>query len=350
MLEINTSSTNTLHSAEKKQPESWRAIVRKYQKPSLTKGLWQLTNSGIPYVGLWILMYFTTSVSWPLTIALCALASLFIMRLFIIFHDCGHGSFFKSRKANNIVGFLIGILTFTPYRHWTWQHAAHHGTSGNLDERGLGDIWTMTVNEFKEASSRTRLLYRFSRNPVVLFVLAPFGFLAIYQRFPVSSASKRDRYSVHLMNFSLLLYVVGMSFIFGFWNYLWIQLSIMTLSGTLGIWLFYVQHQFEDTYWRSNEEWDYASSALAGSSFYKLPAILNWFSGNIGYHHIHHLSSRIPNYNLQACHRAEPFFQQVPELTLAKSLKSLNLRLWDEDTQKLVGYRFLRNKNHKRSS
>jgi omega-6 fatty acid desaturase (delta-12 desaturase) len=289
-------------------------------------------------------MYFTMSISWPLTFGLCALASLFLMRLFIIFHDCGHGSFFKSRKANNVVGFLIGVITFTPYRHWTWQHAVHHGTSGNLDERGSGDIWTMTVNEYLDAPRRTRLLYRITRNPVVLFILAPIGLLAFYQRFPDSAASKRERLSVQIMNVSLLLYIIGMSLIFGFWNYLWIQLAIATVSGTLGIWLFYVQHQYEDTYWRSGEEWDYTNSALEGSSFYKLPAILNWFSGNIGYHHIHHLSSRIPNYNLQACHRAEPYFQKVPELTLMKSLKSMNLRLWDEDSKKLVGYSILKNK------
>lgn len=324
--------------------------MRKYQKPSLAKGVWQLTNSGVPFVGLWVLMYFTMSISWPLTLALALLASLFIMRLFIIFHDCGHGSYFKSKRANQVVGFIIGILTFTPYRHWTWQHAMHHSSSGNLDERGLGDIWTMTVNEFKEASPRTRLLYRISRNPVFLFVLAPLGLLVVYQRFPDPCASKRERYSVHLMNFSLLLFIVGMSLIFGFWNYLWIQLAIMTITGTLGIWLFYVQHQFEDTYWRSREEWDYTTSAMAGSSFYKLPSILNWFSGNIGYHHIHHLSSRIPNYNLQACHRAEPFFQQVPELTLLKSLKSMNLRLWDEDSRKLVGYSILKACERKRSN
>jgi acyl-lipid omega-6 desaturase (Delta-12 desaturase) len=304
--------------------------------------LWQLTNSGGPYVGLWVLMYFTMSISWPLTLALCVLASLFLMRLFIIFHDCGHGSFLKSRKGNHIVGFLIGVITFTPYRHWTWQHAVHHGTSGNLDDRGTGDIWTMTVKEYLESPLRTRILYRVARNPFVLFVLAPIGLLAFYQRLPDSDASKNERRSVHIMNGSLVIYIVGMSLIFGFWNFLWIQLAIATVSGTLGVWLFYVQHQFEDTYWRSREEWDYTTSALEGSSFYKLPAVLNWFSGNIGYHHIHHLSSRIPNYHLQACHRAEPYFQKVPELTLLKSLKSLKLRLWDEESKKLVGYEVLR--------
>ncbi len=200
----------------------------------------------------------------------------------------------------------------------------------------------MTVKEYLAASRRTRILYRISRNPIVLFILAPIGLLALYQRFPDSNANKRERISVQIMNASLVIYIVGMSLIFGFWNYLWIQLAIATVSGTLGIWLFYVQHQFEETYWRSGKEWDYATSAMQGSSFYKLPAIMNWFSGNIGYHHIHHLSSRIPNYNLKACHRSEPFFQQVPELTFWKSLGSMKLRLWDEESKKLVGYQILR--------
>ena len=316
--------------------------MRKYQQPSLSKGIWQLANSGIPFIGLWVAMYFTMSISWPLTLALAVIAALFLIRLFIIFHDCGHGSFFASRTANTVVGFFIGVITFTPYRHWTWQHAVHHGTSGNLDERGSGDIWTMTVNEYLEAPRQTRFIYRIARNPIVLFILAPIGLVAVYQRFPDSNASKRERISVQIMNVSVLLYVIGMSLIFGFWNFLWIQLTIAAVSGAFGVWLFYVQHQFEDTYWRSGEDWDYATAAMEGSSFYKLPALMNWFSGNIGYHHIHHLSSRIPNYNLQACHRAEPFFQQVPELTLWKSLKSMKLRLWDEESKKLVGYGILK--------
>jgi omega-6 fatty acid desaturase (delta-12 desaturase) len=288
-------------------------------------------------------MHYTVTFSWPLTLALACLAALFLVRVFIIFHDCGHGSYFRSKKANDLVGFISGLLTLTPYRHWKWQHAVHHGTSGNLDERGIGDVWTMTVNEYKNASIWVRLQYRFTRNPFVLFGLVPLGLFIVYQRFSYKKASKRDRRDVYWMNFSIAVYACGMSLLFGFWNFLWIQLTITAVIGTLGVWMFYVQHQFEDTYWQSGDDWDYTASAMQGSSFYKLPAILNWFSGNIGYHHIHHLSSRIPNYNLAACHEAEPYFQKVPVLTLATSLKSLNLRLWDEKSQKLVGYRHLRN-------
>lgn len=320
------------------QPVEWRKIVAKYQQPSLAKSAWQIVNTLLPYLGLWALMYVTISHSWPLTIALAVVAGLFLVRVFIIFHDCCHASYFRSKRANHIVGFITGLLTFTPYRHWRWQHAVHHGSSGNLDQRGIGDVWTMTVNEYLAASFRERFCYRLMRNPLVLFGLIPLGLFLVYQRVPYGCASRRDKRSVHLMNVCILAYVAGMSGLFGFWNYLWIQLTVTAVSGALGVWLFYVQHQFEDTYWRSGEEWDYTNSAMQGSSFYKLPKVLQWFSGNIGYHHIHHLSSRIPNYSLEQCHNAEPYFQQVPELTLRSSLKSLRLRLWDEDSQKLVGY------------
>jgi omega-6 fatty acid desaturase (delta-12 desaturase) len=324
------------------QPVSWRKIVAKYQKPILSKSLGQIANTFIPFAGLWVLMYFTLPVSLPLTIALAVLAGCFLMRIFIIFHDCGHGSYFRSKKANNTLGFICGLLTLTPYRHWRWQHAVHHGVSGNLDERGIGDVWTMTVNEYLNATLWERIQYRITRNPLILFGLIPLSLFVVYQRFSYKKASQADKNSVHIMNLSILLFATLMSLIFGFWNYVWIQLTVTAVSGTVGVWLFYVQHQFEDTYWRSGEEWDYTTSAMQGSSFYKLPKIMQWFSGNIGYHHIHHLSSRIPNYSLEACHNAEPFFQQVPHLTIRSSLKSLSLRMWDEDSQKLVGYSHLK--------
>jgi len=295
-----------------------------------------------PFVAIWIILYFTIEKSWPLTLVLSALAGLFLVRIFIIFHDCGHGSFFKSKNANYVVGFIAGLMTLTPFRHWRWQHAVHHSSSGNLDERGVGDVWTMTVKEYKAANFWLRLQYRLTRNPLILFLLTPLGLFLVYQRFAYKFAKHRDRYDVYTMNACIFVYFAAMINIFGFWNFTFIQLTMTAVSGSAGVWLFYVQHQFEDTYWRSGEDWDYTESAMKGSSFYRLPALLNWFSGNIGYHHIYHLSSRIPNYNLRACHESEPFFQQVPELTLKTSLRSINLRLWDEDTGKLVGYEVLR--------
>ena len=326
----------------RKKTASWRKIVAKYQIPSLKKSVWQIINSMGPFVAIWILLYFTVEKSWPLTIGLAALAGLFLVRVFIIFHDCGHGSFFKSKTANQTIGFIAGLMTLTPFRHWRWQHAVHHSSSGNLDERGVGDVWTMTVKEYKAASFWLRLQYRLARNPLVLFLITPLGLFLVYQRFAYKFAKRQDRYDVYIMNVCIMAYFAAMISIFGFWNFTFIQLTMTGVSGAAGVWLFYVQHQFEDTYWRSGEEWDYTDSAMKGSSFYRLPALLNWFSGNIGYHHIHHLSSRIPNYNLRACHESEPFFQQVPELTLRTSLRSIKLRLWDEDKGKLVGYEALR--------
>ncbi len=320
----------------------WRKIVKQYTKPNRAKAIGQLCNTLIPYVVLWVVMFFTMTISWPLTIALAMFASLFLVRIFIIFHDCGHGSFFASKKANDILGFITGLCTLTPYRHWRWQHAVHHGCSGNLDERGIGDVWTMTVAEYLAAPWYIRLQYRFMRNPLVLFGLIPLGLFWVYQRFTYKKASKADKRSVYQMNLAIAIYVVVMSLIFGFWNFFWIQLAVSATCGGLGVWLFYVQHQFEDTYWSEGGTWDYTLSAMQGSSFYKLPAALNWFSGNIGYHHIHHLSSRIANYNLKACHEAESYFQQVPELTLRESLKSLHLRLWDEENKKLIRFRDLK--------
>jgi len=265
-----------------------------------------------------------------------------MIRIFIISHDCGHGSFFKSQKANDILGFITGVLTFTPYYQWRWEHAVHHASSGNLDKRGLGDVWTLTVREYLEASRWKRFAYRLTRNPFVLFVIAPGFLFFIRHRIPNRDGAKRERNSVYWTNLALLGIGAYGSLWFGVKAYLIIQLSVMWLAASAGVWLFYVQHQFEGVYWARRDEWDYAAAALQGSSFYKLPKILQWFTGNIGYHHIHHLSPRIPNYRLEGCHKAEPIFQRVPHLTLLSSLKSFTYRLWDEQQKKLVGYGHLR--------
>ncbi len=241
-----------------------------------------------------------------------------------------------------LFGFVCGVLTFTPYYHWRWQHAIHHGTSGKLDKRGVGDIWTMTVQEYLESTRWKRFSYRFQRNPFVLFVVAPLYIFLIRQRFASSDANPQERYSVWWMNLALLVVVILMSWLFGFWTYLLLQLVAWMVAGASGIWLFYIQHQFEDAYWERDEQWDYTAAALQGSSYYQLPRILQWLSGNIGFHHIHHLSPSIPNYNLERCHRAEPLFQQVKPITLFASFKSLKFRLWDEPARKLVGYARMR--------
>lgn len=320
----------------------WKKIVAQYQVPSTWRALWQLANTFIPYAALWVLMYWSLKVSWFLTVPLAIIAGGFLVRIFIIFHDCTHSSFLKSQAANNVLGFLCGVLTFTPYFHWRWQHSAHHASAGDLDRRGMGDIWTMTVQEYLESSRWKRFAYRLTRNPFILFVLAPLYLFLIHQRFPSREASARDRQSVYSMNFALALMLVSMSVMFGIKNYIILQLITISIAGSAGIWLFYVQHQFEGVYWERKEEWDFTAAALQGSSFYKLPRILQWFSGNIGYHHLHHLSSRIPNYNLERCHKAHPLFQTVKPVTLLSSLKSFNFRLWDEESRRLVGFSHLK--------
>ena len=329
--------------------KAWKEIVAKYQQPSTGRALWQIINTLGPYALLWYLMYWSLAVSWWIIVPLAVLTGALQVRVFIIHHDCGHRSFFKSPRANDILGFITGVLTFTPYYHWRWEHAAHHATSGDLDRRGMGDIWTLTVLEYLEASRWKRFAYRLARNPFVLFVLAPMYVFLIKHRLPKPSASRRERHSVYWTNLALLAMAGGLTWVFGLKAYLLIQLTVLIVAGAAGFWLFYVQHQFEDVYWEHGEDWDYTTAALHGSSFYKLPKVLQWFSGNIGYHHIHHLSPRIPNYNLERCHRAEPLFQGVKPLTFFASLKSFTFRLWDEKRRKLVGYGRLRDLQRQQS-
>jgi omega-6 fatty acid desaturase (delta-12 desaturase) len=234
------------------------------------------------------------------------------------------------------------VLTFTPYYHWRWEHAIHHSSAGDLDRRGTGDVWTLTVQEYLKASRWKRFAYRLARNPFVLFVLAPLFLFLFMQRVPSLKAPARERYSVYWTNLGIGAIAAGLIVAFGLQAWLIIQLTVLMVAATAGVWLFYVQHQFEGVYWERRQEWDYVAAALQGSSFYQLPRVLQWFSGNIGFHHIHHLSPRIPNYHLERCHRAEPLFQTVKPVTLLASFKSFTFRLWDEQRRKLVGYRHLK--------
>ena len=321
---------------------SWKLAVAKYQEPMLRKSIWQVINSLIPYLTLSGLMIWTLHISYWLTLAVAVAAAGFLIRIFIIFHDCGHGSFFRSQHANHFLGFVTGVLTFTPYHQWRHKHALHHASSGDLDGRGTGDIWTLTVQEYVEAPWWKRIGYRIFRNPFVLFIIAPLYLFLIHQRFPSRGVGKRERLGVHWTNAAILGIIVLMSLTIGIKAYLLIQLPVMTITGAVGLWLFYVQHQFEGVYWQRRKEWGFAEAALNGSSFYKLPRILQWFSGNIGFHHVHHLSPRIPNYNLESCHQADPLFRRVKPITLLSSLRSFTYRLWDEQRGKLIGYRRLR--------
>lgn len=336
-MQSDTKSPTTVDTTAAR-PESWKRVVQKYQQPSNGRAAWQVANTLVPYLGLWALMYASLQVSVWLTLPLAVLAGAFLVRLFIIFHDCGHGSFFTSQRANAILGSIVGVFTFTSFYHWRWEHAIHHATSGDLDRRGTGDVWTLTVQEYLESSRWRRFAYRLARNPVILFLIAPLVLFLFLERIPSPKAGRREKISAHATNLAILLIAVGMSYVFGWKTYLLLQVLVMGVAGAAGVWMFYVQHQFEGVYWQRNQEWDYTQAALQGSSFYKLPRLFQWFSGNIGFHHIHHLSPRIPNYHLEKCHYSEPLFQTVKPVTFLSSLKSLTFRLWDEEQGRLVGY------------
>lgn len=330
---------NTLSKPAASRPSraAWRPIVAKYQNPNLRRSLWQIANTHIPYVIVWIIMVQTLKISYWLTLPFIVLAAGLMVRNFIIFHDCGHHSFFASRRANEIVGRITGVLGFTPFIWWRHVHALHHATSGDLDRRRGEDFWMMTVNEYLAAPPKERLSYRIYRNPFVLFILAPFFLFLVLYRYPRSMKSKQERRNVLYTNLALLAGVTLMSLLIGFKSYAILQLSVMAIAATSGIWVFYVQHQYEGVYWEKHEDWDFATAAVEGSSYYKMPKILQWFTGNIGYHHIHHLSPRIPNYNLEACH-AEINMFRVTTITLRQSLKSLRFRLWDEENHRLISF------------
>ena len=316
----------------------WKQVVERYRRASGWRASWQLVNTLVPYVAAWCLMPWLATVSWWLVLPVAMLAAGLQVRLFIIFHDCGHGSFFASQRLNRLVGFWAGVLTFVPAQAWWAEHARHHATSGNLDKRGTGDIWTLTVQEYLESSRWRRFAYRLARNPLVLFVVAPLVVFLVLERIPDRDATARERRSVHLTNLSIAVLAASLAWVMGLGTYVAIQLLVSAMAGSAGVWLFYVQHQFEGVYWSRAASWDYDAAALHGSSYYKLPRLLQWFSGNIGFHHIHHLSPGVPNYHLERCHGASPLFAQVPQLTLWSSLQSLKHRLWDERQGCLVGY------------
>jgi omega-6 fatty acid desaturase (delta-12 desaturase) len=261
-----------------------------------------------------------------------------LIRVFIIFHDCGHGSFFKSKRTSRIVGSLMGALVFTPYDRWHRSHAAHHSTVGNLDKRGDGDVWTLTTEEYRSKSRGQQFFYRLYRHPIMMFVLGPVILFTIWFRFNTKRASQKERWNSRLINLIILAWCVGLSLLMGWKAFLMIQVPIIFLATSAGAWLFYVQHQFEDVIWTHNEDWDYQEMALHGSSFLKTPRIIQWFSGNIGFHHIHHLGPKIPNYNLQRCHQENPIFSSVKPITIIKGLQTMKLRLWDENMGRLITF------------
>ena len=322
----------------------WAARLARYKGPELRRSVWQLASAAALFAAVWALMYLSLGIGYWLTLLLAIPAGFFMIRLFIIQHDCGHGAFFRSTRAADIVGSVLGVLTLTPYHYWKKTHALHHATSGNLEHRGFGDIDTLTVDEYLALSRWGRFKYRVYRHPVVLFGVGAILHFFVRHRLPtiVPREWTRERRSILWTDVGLVAGIVLMGTLVGFRALVLVQLPVTLLSCIVGVWLFYVQHQFEPTYWEHDERWHYDSAALQGSSYYRLPRLLQWATGNIGLHHIHHLHPRIPNYRLQQALDEHPELREVPTLTLWQSLRCVRLTLWDERQRKLVPFRALR--------
>jgi acyl-lipid omega-6 desaturase (Delta-12 desaturase) len=316
----------------------WRDTLAPYAKPRLGRSMLDLATAVVPYLALSVLMYYTLGVSYLLTLALAIPAGGFLVRTFILFHDCSHGSFLPSKRANVWLGTTLGLFVYSPFLRWRHDHAIHHATSGDLDRRGGGDIRTLTVAEYRALDRRGRVGYRLFRNPIVMFGIGPVVALLVGPRIVARAARPRMRRSVIGTNLALAALVSALCWLIGWSDFLLVQAPTVLLAGSAGIWLFYVQHQFEDAYWESGENWSYADAALRGSSYLRLPKVLQFFSGNIGLHHVHHLSARIPNYNLQRAHDENPIFHEVPVLTLWDGIRAVRLKLWDEERGRMVTF------------
>lgn len=319
------------------QPQ-WRDTLAPFAIPSWTRGLLAVATSAVPYLALTAAIDLTLGVSIALTIALTILAAGFLVRVFVVFHDCAHGSLLPSRRVNAVVGAAMGLLVLSPFVRWRHDHAVHHATAGDLDRRGVGDIITLTVEEYAARDRRGRLGYRLLRNPFVMFGIGPIIAMVIGPRIVARGARPRMRKSVLATDVALGIVAGGLCWLIGWQNVLLIWAPAALLAGAVGIWLFYVQHQFEDTYWQRRDEWTYADAALRGSSYLKLPPVLRFFTGNIGLHHVHHLNARIPNYHLTRAHASLPLFASVPTLTLWDGLRAVRLKLWDEGSGRLVTF------------
>ena len=320
-------------------PKDWVRVLARYRKPSMKRSLWEIAVTAVPLVTLFVLAYLALSISVWLTIGLSVIAAGFMVRLFIIQHDCGHSAMFESRTANDWVGRIIGVLTLTPYDIWKRSHAMHHAGSGNLDKRGIGDIYTMTVKEYLASSGWKQWGYRAYRHPLTLFLLGPIAIFGLFNRFPTGALTgKKFWLSSMGTNAGLAAFCGVMIWLMGLWQFALIFGLISFVGAAIGMWLFYVQHQFEDMEWDQPEDWDLHDSALYGSTFYDLPAPLRWISGNIGIHHVHHLYSRIPFYRLTEVIKDHPMLGGIQRLTLWQSFKCVNLNLWDETERRMVGF------------
>jgi omega-6 fatty acid desaturase (delta-12 desaturase) len=314
----------------------WRDSVERFARPHLGRSLWSLATSVVPFIGLWALMYLSLQVSYLLVLALAVPTAGFLLRTYILFHDCSHGSFLRSRRGNSWLGAVLALIVFTPFAQWRYEHAGHHATGSDLDRRGIGDVPTLTLAEYDAMSWRGRLGYRLFRNPLIMFGLGPIYAMLLQPRMVDRSERPRIQRSVLGTDIALVLVVGGLCWLLGWRNFLLVEAPLVPLAGGVGIWLFYVQHQFETTWWRRTADWSYTDAALKGSSYLQLPKVLQFFTGNIGLHHVHHLSPKIPNYNLQRAHDEIPLLQSVPKVSLMDGIRATRLKLWDEDSGHLV--------------
>jgi acyl-lipid omega-6 desaturase (Delta-12 desaturase) len=335
-----TAPPNAAPGSLSRSKPAWVTGLKEYETPSRRKVAFQLLNTLVPYLALLMLMDLTMRWQLPygITLLLAIPAGALLVRIFIFFHDCAHGSYVASPTGLKVLGTFLGLLVFTPFGEWRHSHGIHHSTSGNLDRRGIGDVWTMTADEYTASSPLRRLAYRAYRNPFVMFGLGPFFTFVLAHRVPGRGAGRSQVLSVILTDVLLAVVLVACGLTIGIKEYLLIQMPIMVIGGAGGVWLFYVQHQFDPSYWARTEEWNSMEAAMQGASYYKLPRLLQWISGNIGFHHIHHLRPRIPNYNLQKALDETPELQLPDPLLLGRSLRSVRLKLWDEKERLLLTF------------
>jgi omega-6 fatty acid desaturase (delta-12 desaturase) len=320
------------------QPPALRSALAVHAAPRLGRSAFDLATSVVAYLVIAAAMFAATDVSYLLVLALSIPAAGFLIRTFIVFHDCAHGSFLRSKRANATLGGALGVILFTPFAWWRHKHAVHHATTGDLDRRGTGDIQTLTIDEYRARPWWGRIGYRLFRNPLVMFGLGPLWVVLVNPRLVTPGMSPRLRRSVLATNAALVVVIGGLCWLFGWQDVLLVLAPPLFLTGAAGIWLFYVQHQFEDAYWEHKDDWSFDEAALQGSSYLRLPRILQFFTGNIGFHHVHHLSARIPNYNLQAAHDNTEL-GPVPTLSLLDALRAVRLKLWDAEQRRLVTFR-----------
>jgi omega-6 fatty acid desaturase (delta-12 desaturase) len=321
----------------------WQSTTAPYRASSTARATLQLCTTLLPLGALVALMYLTLDVSYWLTLALAVPAAGFLVRTFIIMHDCGHGSFVPSRRANEVIGFLTGAITLTPFAQWRRDHALHHASSGDLDRRGHGDVLTLTVDEYLARSRWGRFKYRLYRNPITLFILGPI-FLLVVRHLPAAGVARTTKTKIEsrATTAAIAAIILALMLAIGWKAVLLVYGPILLIGGATGNWLFYVQHQFEDAYWEPHGEWDYAKAAMRGASYYRLPRVLEWMTGRIGLHHVHHLDPKIPNYHLRRCHDENGVLQAVTVLTVRESLRTASLKLWDAGNSRMVGFRALR--------